>query len=192
MNNQFEGRNYVSRNFTTNITTTEYVQTLFPRISSSKAREIAEMYQGIGFNSVFEQASEVMGDCEWRFMFTPRRHSYYQEPAHFVCPTFTMLEHYPRASFKVLDICKSTDPCTSAHFTNRESLPFPQQIMERILCTTFQVTRTLLFRCMNDTFLWDIACQRPTIQEPTIYHLILPIVPRNCQVTWSKWYTGPK
>lgn len=64
MNNQFEGRNYVSRNFTTNITTTEYVQTLFPRISSSKAREIAEMYQGIGFNSVFEQASEVMGDCE--------------------------------------------------------------------------------------------------------------------------------
>ena len=64
MNNQFEGRIFVNQNFTTNITTANYVQTLFPGLSAAQSRAVASLYQGIGFNTVFDQVVQVMGDCE--------------------------------------------------------------------------------------------------------------------------------
>lgn len=54
----------MNQNFTTNITTTEYVQTLFPGLSAAQSRSVAALYQGIGFNTVFDQAVQVMGDCK--------------------------------------------------------------------------------------------------------------------------------
>ena len=64
MNNQFEGRTFVNQNFTSNITTAEYVHSLFPSLSTAQSRVVASMYEGVGFNTVFDQVVQVMGDCE--------------------------------------------------------------------------------------------------------------------------------
>jgi carboxylesterase type B len=64
MNNQFEGRIFVSQNFTAVTTTQQYVKNLFPGLSVAQSRAVASLYQGIGFDTVFDQAVQVMGDCK--------------------------------------------------------------------------------------------------------------------------------
>jgi hypothetical protein len=67
MNNQFEGRTFVNQNFADNTTTAEYVQSLFPGLSTAQSGAVALMYQDVGFHTVFDQVVQIMGDCERLF-----------------------------------------------------------------------------------------------------------------------------
>ena len=64
MNNQVEGRIFVSATFAANTTTPDYIQNLFPGLSRIQSELVAFLYQGIGFDTVFDQVVQVMGDCK--------------------------------------------------------------------------------------------------------------------------------
>lgn len=42
----------------------EYVQDLFPTLSSSQVTTVANQYTDVGFDGTFNQAVAVMGECE--------------------------------------------------------------------------------------------------------------------------------
>ena len=62
--NTFEGRDFVSQNFTVNQTITEYIYQLMPQFSDRQIRETAKLYTGIGLDTVFDQATAIIGECE--------------------------------------------------------------------------------------------------------------------------------
>ena len=64
MTNAFEGINFVNQSFGLNGTLQDYVQNLFPTLSSSQAAQVAEHYTDIDLDGIYNQAVGVMGECK--------------------------------------------------------------------------------------------------------------------------------
>ena len=62
--NTFEGRLFVSQNFTENQTIAEYVAQIIPQFSDREIQETVAVYTGIGLDTVFDQATAIMGEGE--------------------------------------------------------------------------------------------------------------------------------
>ena len=65
MTNSFEGKSFVSQNLTENQTLTDYVTQLMPQFNEEQIQETANLYTGIGLDTTFDQASGIMGECQY-------------------------------------------------------------------------------------------------------------------------------
>lgn len=62
--NTDEGFIFVSGNLTSQMTVEQYVADLMPTFNKSQVQRVADLYKGVGFETVFDQASAIMGECE--------------------------------------------------------------------------------------------------------------------------------
>jgi len=76
MTNSDEGSIFINSNFTSEMTVEQYVAGLMPTFNEAQVQKVANMYKGIGLDTVFAQADAIMGESI------------------FVCPTYTLLNSF--------------------------------------------------------------------------------------------------
>ncbi len=102
MTNSDEGSIFINSNFTSEMTVEQYVAGLMPTFNEAQVQKVANMYKGIGLDTVFAQADAIMGECE-----CPSSRNMSNLPtilsmtAIFVCPTYMLLNSFKGTARKV-------------------------------------------------------------------------------------------
>ena len=69
VNNGNEGFIFVNSTLTSQMNISEYVAGLMPQFTSAQVQATVAQYTGIGLDTVFDQATAIMGECERTYNF---------------------------------------------------------------------------------------------------------------------------
>ena len=100
-NNQYEGKIFIDQTTISNLTIKQYVQNLFPTITSSQAQQIVNQYTSVSSDKT-TQALTLYGEC--KYLPTPFASitlTLVSLPAQFICPAILIAQYFPGNKWKV-------------------------------------------------------------------------------------------